>query len=678
MMKLWSSLAAGICLMAVGTATLQAQNGPRRPITVDDRYAIKDVGGAELSPDGKWVAYTVSRADRKEDGFDTDIWLAAFDGSRTIRLTNSPADESHPRWSPDGQSIAFLSSRQDENESSQVWLINPNGGEAERVTEIKVGVNALSWSPDGKRLLLAISDADTVEEGGTDSTWKKTPRPIVINRFSFMSDYTGFLGRIRQHLYLYDIVSRKLEQLTSDPQFSEEGPAWSPDGKRIAFVSKRGADPDRSDDWNIYIMDAAPGATARQLTTYTGADNWPDWGSPLAWSPDGKQIAYLRGGDPKLIYYTVQQLAVIPADGGSPTVLTPTLDRDANTPVWSADGKQIRFIVVDDGTRQIAEVPSTGGAVTRAVSGKRTISALTRGGDHWAVISSTPDKPAELYAVDGSALRALSHQNDAWLDSVQVSPTQEISFKSKDGTEIHGFAITPASPTGSKPYPAILRIHGGPVSQHENDFDLDWQIMAARGYVILAANPRGSSGRGEKFATAIFADWGNKDVQDVLGAVDWAVKAGLADSSRLGVGGWSYGSMLTNYTIATTQRFKAATSGAGISDILAGYGTDMYVREYEYELGKPWVNTAAWLKVSFPFLHADRITTPTLFMGGEKDMNVPVRNAMQMYEALSSLGVKTELVVYPGQWHGFGKPSYMNDRMRRYLAWYDRFILGVK
>ena len=415
-----------------------------------------------------------------------------------------------------------------------------------------------------------------------------------------------------------------------------------------------------------------------QLTTYTGSDNWPDWGSPLAFSPDGKQIAYLQGGDPKLIYYTVQKLAVIPVSGGQPTILTGALDRDANNPIWTPDGRRIRFIVVDDGTRQVAAVPATGGAVTRIVSGRRTISALSRGGDHWAVVSATTDKPGELFAVDGASLRPLSHQNDAWLDSVQVSPAQEISYKSKDGTEIHGFAITPAAPKGSKPFPAILRIHGGPVSQHENDFDLDWQIMAARGYVILAANPRGSSGRGEKFATAIWADWGNKDVQDVLGAVDWAVKTGLADSTRLGVGGWSYGSMLTNYTIATTQRFKAATSGAGISDILAGYGTDMYVREYQYELGTPWTNTAAWLKVSFPFLHADRITTPTLFMGGEKDMNVPVRNAMQMYEALSSLGVKTELVVYPGQWHGFGKPSYMNDRMKRYLEWYDRFIPGMR
>lgn len=675
MMKSSFSLAAG--LLALAGTTLLAQSA-RRPITLDDRFALRDVGSPELSPDGSWVVYTVSRADRKEDGFDTDIWMAAFDGSRTVRLTNSPADESDPHWSPDGKSIAFLSSRQNDDDASQVWLISTSGGEAERITDLKNGVDEFHWSPDGQQLLLVISDGDSVEEGGTDSTWKKTPRPIVIDRLSFMSDYTGFLGRIRKHLYLFDLASKKLTQLTTDARYSEEMPAWSPDGKRIAFVSKRGDDPDRTDDWNIYLMDATPGATARQLTDFVGPDNWPDWDSPLAFSPDGKQIAYLQGGDPKLIYYAVMKLAVIPVDGGKPTVITADLDRDANAPVWSPDGRKIRFIVVDDGTRQVAEVAATGGPVTRIAGAHSTISALNRGGDHWVVAKSTTDKPAEIYALEGATLRALSHQNDPWLDSVQVSPTQEISYRSRDGTEIHGFAVTPAAPKGSKPYPAILRIHGGPVSQHENDFDFEWQVMAAHGYVVLAANPRGSSGRGEKFALGIYADWGNKDVQDVLGAVDWAVKSGLADSTRLGVGGWSYGSMLTNYTIATTQRFKAATSGAGISNILAGYGTDMYVREYQYELGTPWTNTAGWLKVSFPFLHADRITTPTLFMGGEKDMNVPVRNAMQMYEALRSMGVPTQLVVYPGQWHGFGKPSYQNDRLRRYLEWYDRYILGLK
>jgi len=224
-----------------------------------------------------------------------------------------------------------------------------------------------------------------------------------------------------------------------------------------------------------------------------------------------------------------------------------------------------------------------------------------------------------------------------------------------------------------KRYPTILRLHGGPVGQFECSFEEEWQWFAANGYVVLAPNPRGSSGRGEKFQTAIYADWGNVDTQDVLASVDDAVARGIADPDRLAVGGWSYGSMLTNYVIASTQRFKAATSGAGSSNPLAGYGSDQYIREYEQELGPPWKNIDGWLKVSYPFVHADRITTPTLFLCGQADFNMPIVGSEQMYQALRSMGVPTQLVIYPGQHHGIRKPSYVRDRLERYLAWYDEY-----
>jgi dipeptidyl aminopeptidase/acylaminoacyl peptidase len=220
----------------------------------------------------------------------------------------------------------------------------------------------------------------------------------------------------------------------------------------------------------------------------------------------------------------------------------------------------------------------------------------------------------------------------------------------------------------------VLRIHGGPVSQWGNEFDFGWQLLAAHGYVVIGANPRGSSGRGEAFASAIYADWGHKDGEDVLAAVDYAVQRGVADPERLGVGGWSYGGILTNYTIARDRRFKAAVSGAGSANFLAGYGTDQYVREYEAELGKPWTNTDLWIRLSAPFLHADRIVTPTLFMGGDKDFNVPLLNSEQMYQALRSLGRDTQLVIYPDQHHTLTKPSYERDRLARYLGWYGKYL----
>jgi dipeptidyl aminopeptidase/acylaminoacyl peptidase len=251
---------------------------------------------------------------------------------------------------------------------------------------------------------------------------------------------------------------------------------------------------------------------------------------------------------------------------------------------------------------------------------------------------------------------------------------EEISFKSKDGTEIHGFLVKPADYQPGVRYPTILRIHGGPVSQYFNDFDSDWQILASAGYVVVAANPRGSSGRGEKFSTAIWAAWGQKDGEDVLGAVDYAVAQGIADPARLGVGGWSYGGILTNEVIARDHRFKAATSGAGQGNAIAGYGTDQYIREYEAELGQPWKKPDVWMRVSYPFFHADRIVTPTLFLCGDEDFNVPLLNSEQMYQALRSLGRQTQLVIYPGEPHGLKRPSHVRDRLERYLAWYGKYL----
>jgi dipeptidyl aminopeptidase/acylaminoacyl peptidase len=260
------------------------------------------------------------------------------------------------------------------------------------------------------------------------------------------------------------------------------------------------------------------------------------------------------------------------------------------------------------------------------------------------------------------------------LSKIQLAPVEEISFKSRDGTPINGFLVRPVGYQAGTRVPTVLRIHGGPVYQFSNEFSFEWQLLAAQGFAVVAANPRGSSGRGEKFALGIWADWGNKDSQDVLGAVDYAIVQGVADPKRLGVGGWSYGGILTNQVIARDSRFKAAISGAGQSNALAGYGTDQYVREYEAELGKPWTNSDTYIKVSYPFFHADRIVTPTLFMCGDKDFNVPLLNSEQMYQALRSLDREAQLVIYPGEFHQIRKPSYERDRLQRYLDWYGRHL----
>jgi dipeptidyl aminopeptidase/acylaminoacyl peptidase len=278
--------------------------------------------------------------------------------------------------------------------------------------------------------------------------------------------------------------------------------------------------------------------------------------------------------------------------------------------------------------------------------------------------------------MENGALRQLTRHNDALFAELELGQTEDVSFKSKDGTEVHGLLTKPVGYVAGTKVPLLLRIHGGPNSQDGYSFSTERQFFAANGYAVLAVNYRGSAGRGQKFSRAIFADWGHYEVEDLQAGVDHVIKMGVADPDRLGVGGWSYGGILTDYMIASDTRFKAATSGAGTAFTVAFYGTDQYIIQYDYEIGPPW-DAKAWetyQKISYPFLHAYRIKTPTLFMGGERDFNVPIQGSQQMYQALRSLGIDTQLVIYPSENHGITRPSYARDRLERYLAWYDKYL----
>jgi dipeptidyl aminopeptidase/acylaminoacyl peptidase len=670
------SLIAPLCLLCPALVAATP-----RPFSLDDLARIRSVSAPELSPDGLRVAYTVRSVSAAEDRNETHIWTSSWEGRNTVRLTAGPTSETEPRWSPDGRFLAFLSGRGDPNEESQLWLLPVGGGEPERITKLRGGVENYDWAPDSRRLVLVVRDPEPEAEKPTSekaqTADKKTPkRPIVVDRFQFKLDEYGYLDDRHDHLWILDRETRKTEPLTSG-LYDDELPSWSPDGKTIAFVSKRGPEPDRTDNWDVYAIEPRAEAAARRLTTFEGADNHPEWGSRLAWSPDSRTIAYVQGGPDELIYYGLHKLAVVPAAGGGERVLTPDLDRNVDAPMFTPDGRSILFLLEEDQAVHLAKIPAGGGSIERLVDGRRVVRAFTQSRDGRIAVEATdPLRPADLYAAEPAGLRPISRQNDDWLAGVELAPVEETKSRSADGTEIHGFLAHPAG-AGPARRPAILRIHGGPVGQFENAFDAEWQWLAANGYLVIAANPRGSSGRGEEFQRGIWADWGHRDVEDVLSAVDDAVTRGLADPDRLGVGGWSYGSMLTNYVIASTRRFKAATSGAGSSNALAEYGTDQYIREYEQELGTPWKNLDAYLRVSFPFFHADRITTPTLFLCGDADFNMPLINSEQMYQALRSLGVPTELVIYPGQHHGLRKPSFVRDRLERYAAWYDRWVKGA-
>ena len=669
-MEFRSVMVLSAVLVAAAPAALLPQAPARRPVNVGDLYRVRTVRDVQLSPDGEWVAYVVATLDSARDRGGSDLYMSSWDGRRTVQLTFTPDGESSPRWSPDGRYLSFVASRGDSRSGGQIWLLDRSGGEAQQLTSLKAGVSDYAWSPDSKRIVIVAQDPDSATiAGGSDSARSRTPKPIVIDRYHFKQDVQGYLGNRRSHLYLFDVAAKKVDTLTTG-RYSETNPSWSPDSRLIAFVSERAPDPDRANDPNIYVMEARAGAEVRQLTTWPG----PDDGRP-AWSPDGKFIAYLQGSEPQFSAYNLSQLAVVPAAGGAARVLTGALDRPVSQPEWAPDGSEIYGLVTDDRIVYPVRVRVSDGAVRRLVESRGVVSDIsTSPNGSVAVLAGAATQPNEIYALEKGTLRVLTHQNDAWLAQVRLGSTEDFSAKGKDGTVVNGLLTKPAEYQPGTRYPALLRIHGGPNGQDQHAFSLERELFAANGYAVIAANYRGSAGRGAAYQKAIYADWGDKEVQDLLAAVDHVVAMGVADPDRLGLGGWSYGGILTDYTIATTTRFKAATAGAGSALQTSMYGIDQYIYQYDTEVGPPWKTQALWEKISYPFWHADRIKTPTLFLGGEKDFNVPITGGEQMYQALRSQGVETQLIIYPGQFHGISTPSYQRDRLERYLAWYAKYL----
>ena len=656
----------------------------RRPMRVADIDGFRDVRDLDIAPDGAWVAYAVGLPDLARDKDEGDIWLSNWAGTEHVRLTSTPTRESQPRFSPDGRWIAFVSSRKsgddDKTTGGQIWVLSRQGGEARRLTTRKGGAGDFQWSPDSARLVFVGDDPDPEEDRtGDDKTPKK---PIVIDRYGFKRDREGYLVHRRSHLYLLGVASGAVETLTTG-DWDDSLPAWSPDGTKIAFISGRGGDADRTNDTNVFVVDAKGGATPRALTTWSG----PDSDARPAWSPDGTAIAYLQGSEPKLFAYSRNTLAVVPAAGGTPKLLTDASTIDVEAPAWTPDGKALYAIAVNDRARELVRVAAGGGGpLVPLTTGRRVVRnpVVSRDG-RVAVIASTGTTAPEVHAAvaagqaDGiRELPAISHQNDAWLAGLQLGAVEDFDFTSPDGTKVGAILVKPVNYATGTRYPLILYIHGGPNSQDQHELDVESQLLAAKGYAVLNVNYRGSAGRDAKFQTAIFADWGHYEVVDLLAGVDAAIAKGIADPARLGIGGWSYGGISTNYTIATDPRFKAAVSGAGSSLQATMYGTDQYIFQYNLEMGPPWKNPDVWMKVSYPFFKADRIKTPTLFMCSESDFNVPCAGAEQMYQALRTEGVETQLVIYPGQNHALTVPSYRRDRLQRYLDWFARHLGGKK
>ncbi len=459
-------LALGVSLSAPAQESAPKPASPTpRNITIDDYFQIRDVSQPELSPDGQWVAYAVRTRILKEDKNEQRLWMVSTGGGDSVPMTAEGVTSSHPRWSLDGKFLAFLSARN--AGKNQVWLLDRRGGEAERLTETAQGVDDFEWSPDSSRLVLILRDPkpedleaakDKDKDKEKSAPKPKTPPPFVVDRLHFKQDTVGYLDRRRTHLYVFDVASKKVTQVTSG-DFDDSEPAWSPDGKSLAFTSNRSTpDPDRnynSDIWVVAADNTDKGAHLTQVTTNSGPDRSP------AWSPDGKWIAFVTQTDVKAMIYATHHLALVPSTGGEAKVLTLAFDRSVRRPRFSPDGRAIYFIADDDGTQNLCRIAINGGEIARPIGGRLSVDSYSLGKDGAiAAQISSLDRPDEIYLSNGTNLTRLTKTNDALISQLRLSKPEYVHFKSKDGTAVAGYLYKPVDYAPGKKVPTLLNPHG--------------------------------------------------------------------------------------------------------------------------------------------------------------------------------------------------------------------------
>lgn len=685
---------------------------PKRVIEADDLFSIRLVSDPRYSPDGARIAYVVTTLAKKADEYSAVIWIAARDGGEPVRLTAGSARDSSPCWSPDGTKIAFVSNRapvippdkpapepgNEDTEKSepastkplpQIWVIPVQGGEAEQITHRAYGASDPTWSPDGRTIafLAATAPADD-----PDHQWApEPPKPVaderIIDRLRYRFDGRGFFAHRFQQVWSVPAAGGEPTLLTGGD--TDSGAiAWSPDGSRIAFVGNRTEDRQVNGVSAIYTVPAR-GGEIRPLVELDAQFDAP------AWSPDGTRLAFLGHLD-SFRNGLNSNLWTVPAAGGEPTNHSAAFDRSLDDagmsdvyagsdqrPVWSPDGGSVFVLASDQGTTHIHRVnleEKTVGSVTR---GDRRVTGfdLSPDGRSVAFVAGDPTTPFELYTArtTGRDERQLCDHNREYLDTVELSPATELRFQSQAGDlEIQGWVIKPPGFTEGVKYPLIVQIHGGPHSMYGLALFHEMQLMAARGYVVLFTNPRGSSGYGEAFATSTAGTWGESDAPDVLGGLDAILALGYVDEDRVGITGGSYGGYLTNWIIGHSDRFRAAVTQRCVSNFMSMYGTSDIGFDFgEYEWGgTPWGDAKRLMKHS-PITYVEQMTTPLLIIHNENDLRCPIEQAEQLFVALKRQGRDVEFVRIPDENHNLsrtGTPSRRLARLHHLIGWFDSHL----
>jgi dipeptidyl aminopeptidase/acylaminoacyl peptidase len=666
MKRIMTSLICTLFICALAFA------GPgEKRMMVETSLAIKQAGAPQISPDGKWVAYTISEWDRKENRRVSHVWLASTAGGRSTRLTNGEKGESSPRWSPDGTFIAFLAER---DKGMQIWVLPVFGGESEKLTAEENDVQTFRWSPDGTQIAYVTHDVPK-NKAERDKKKKEKFDTIVVD--------SGFTY---SHLWTINVNTKERRRIT-EGDFTVSNPQWSPDGKSIVFVMSPGgmqesAYIDISEDRNtdLYLVSAA-GGTLRRLTTNPAADANPQW------SPDGKLLAYIANSEPDS-WAAKSDLMVISPEEQMPRNLTKDFSESVGASMqWAPDGQTIYFSANQGVHAHIFKVSVDEGAVSQVTREHRSYGPFDIAGQqsapspNWKIAYSVSDSftPEDIWVAPLSKIEEA--KKVTWVNpeikDFALAETNVIRWKGPDNLNIEGLLVKPIGYQEGKRYPLILQIHGGPYSRFSDTFNSRAQIWAANGYAVLLPNPRGSTGYGQKFSTSNVGDWGGKDFKDIMAGVDFLIANGIADPENLVVMGSSYGGFMTFWSITQTDRFKAAIGHAGISDWYSFHGQSDVPGLMEYGLaGQPWTTPENYRKRS-PMTYVDRVKTPIMITHGERDLRVPIVQAEQFYRALKKRGVNVVFLRYPREGHTIQEPNHVIDLVTRQLEWFDSH-LGIK
>ena len=652
------------CVIAAAAASL-AQSSPSaqpKPApTVDQILSLKRAGAPEISPDGRWVAYTIRETNWEDNAYETEIWLADARSGATRQLTNARKSSQSPAWSPDGSKLAFASDRTDKR---QIYLINPQAGEADAITTLEDGMNSFAWSPDGRTIAYTATEPKTTAIKDRE---KKYGEFEIVDHDHRMT-----------HLFVVDVATKTTRPLTSGA-FTVGSFAWSPDGKSIAFDHRINADPANGGSADISIVSVADGAI-RKLVTQSGPDSNP------VWSPDGSRIAFTTAMANPDYFYSNSLIATIPASGGAPTVLSSAFDEDPNLVAWKPNG--LYFAASQHTWSYLHRLdPETKTTMRLAPSDAIVMSSfsLSRDGSTVAFLGSDPKSIAEVFVAPTSPLtspRRLTDTN-AQTTTWATSTLEVVSWKSQDGATIEGVLHKPSDFTPSRKYPLLVVIHGGPTGVSRpipftsTIYPVD--VWVPRGVLVLEPNYRGSAGYGEKFRSLNVRNLGVGDAWDVISGIDSLVAKGMVDPAKVGAMGWSQGGYISAF-LAThdAAHFKAISVGAGISDWMTYYvNTDIHPFTRQYLKATPWDDPDIYAKTS-PITYIKQAKTPTLIQHGAADQRVPLPNAFELYQGMQDQKVPVKLIVYQGFGgigHGPSKPKSHRATMDHNLEWFDQYLL---